>query len=244
MLKGLRKLKFLPSNNREFSALFREQVQKIEEIAQLFQQLIDCHETETQQQLHKKIKRIESEADDILTRIKSACEDSLIPPFISADILDISRLLDDIVDGIEGAADDFIEYKIEMPPSEIISITEIVVKASMKIHAIVPALEKFEHPIDLYGEMRELEHLADVINKKGIPKFYLEVEEAARQLSKMGSVLKTLKGAQRVIDLISQTIQMQNRAIAIDKVITRLEKTTDTLRQVTFLVRGVISKNV
>ena len=208
----------------EFYDLFQMQVEEIRNSSTYLRQLMQKSlSVDEKNSLHSKIKKSETIGDNILREISKLTNESVTSPFPRQDILNLARLLDDVLDGIEGAADNFIYYQVSKFNSSYLKMATIIDDGAELLTRVVPALEKFEHPMEIYAEMRELEHQADEINKTIIPKSYLAANTATS---------------------LDEFKILWIEAITTDKIITRMEKTADSLRHVTDTIKGVIAKRV
>jgi len=219
--------KGLLPHHQGFFDLFAKQVRLIRLSSKLLLQLIqNSANIEARRQIYKKITELETEGDKILGEIDTLCNEALIPPFSELIIIDLTQALDDTLDGIEGTAKDFLSYSFalkETTPNEVVELATMIAKAGERLPEIIPALKKFRHAYDCYDIMRDLEHRADDIKENTIPKGYLQV-------------LQSKKDQEPMADLIF--------AIALDKIISRLEATTDNFQRIAVIVKGVVTKRV
>lgn len=223
LLSRLRSISILP-NNRRFFTLFQAQMDEIKLSSSLLLQLTqNSTDSYRRPQIHRQIKESETRGDNILGQLYNLTNDSVTSPFPRQDILNLGRLLDDVLDGIEGAADHYINFEITEPKPALEDMARIIAQAGELLTDIIPALQKFDHPIDIYSSMRELEHRADDINKEIIPRSYLAANAATS--------MDEFKAA-------------WINAIATDKIITKMETTADSMRHVADTIKEVIAKRV
>jgi len=227
-------IRVLPQE-KGFYKLFQKQSKEVKYSAQLLLEMVTNSMDEKKcQQILKQIETSETKGDLILGEIDTLCNEAIIPPFPEQSILMLALVIDNALDGIEGAAQDFSRYKFalkEQPP-EILELAQLISLAGEKLPDIIPALQKYNHCDHIYDLMRDLEHKADDIKSVVIPTAYhkvFSIEEFNKSTSP---------------DSSSAIAREQVRAIAIDKVITRLEGVTDDLRHIANHVKGVISRGV
>ncbi|MFA5051796.1 MAG: DUF47 family protein [Patescibacteria group bacterium] len=212
----IRQLGFLP-NNAAFFDLFQKQVDEINFAAQKLLELVNnSHDPEKRKTLHKAIKDAERRGDDLVRELSALIMDSITTPFPRQDIHTLGQILDDTLDGIEGATDTIVNFRILNPSDRLKLMVGYIAEDATILQGIIKYLRRFDHPIDIYEAIRTLEHDADKINKVDIAEAFLS--------------------SRTVDDVVS--------AIAFSRAIGRLENTADLFRLASDFVKGVISKRV
>ncbi|MBN1983747.1 MAG: DUF47 family protein [Chitinivibrionales bacterium] len=236
-LGWIRSIRLIPTD-KKFYEFFQEQLELIEHAATLLNQMLDKTTDERQcKELHREIDRIETQGDEVYRKIYRLCRDSVTNPFPLNQILELARALDDILDGIEGTADDYQALRFTFDgdvSEELVELARLIGIASEQMRMIVEPLKKADHPIDIYRAISEIEHQADDLKSKILHDSYRHTEtEITRQIESLSEK-----------ELILLLVRLNHRAFAMVKLSDRLEKTTDFFLRASDLVKGVIAQRV
>ena len=131
---------------------------------------LDQHVTE--------IQRLEKVGDDIDRQITQRLEDAFVTPFDREDIHELTVRLDDVVDGIQAAAETFVIYAIDQPTYEARELTRILAAQGVEMLA---ALRKLDGLKDLDAHLERvhtLEHEADTLSRAAIGRLFRESTDA------------------------------------------------------------------
>ncbi len=215
-LHWVRNISFLPRNQR-FFVIYQAQVDEIHFAAtQLSALANNSHHAVKRGELHREIKQSESRGDQLVRDLSRLINDAITTPFSRDAIMQFGQILDDILDGIESAADTLVNFEVHNPPDDVRKMVELIAQAADCFQNSIGYFSRFENPIEIYEVIREIEHAADEINKLGIARVYLS--------------------ATSVNDLVD--------AQAFSRVIARLEDTADKFRHAADTMKGVIAKRV
>lgn len=124
------------------------------------------------------IQELEKRGDDIDREINQKLEDAFITPFDREDIHELTVRLDDVVDGIQAAAETFVIYDIERPTDEAVQLSRILAEQS---DHLLSALRKLDGLKDLDTDLvrvHELEHEADALSRAAIARLFRDGTEA------------------------------------------------------------------
>jgi predicted phosphate transport protein (TIGR00153 family) len=126
----------------------------------------------------EEIQRLEKEGDRIDREITGRLEDAFVTPFDREDIHELTVRLDDVVDGIQAAAETFVIYDIKEPTQEARDLTRILAAQGVEL---VAALRKLDGLKDLDSHLErvhELEHEADALSRAAVGRLFRESTDA------------------------------------------------------------------
>ena len=126
----------------------------------------------------EEIQRLEKEGDRIDREITGRLEDAFVTPFDREDIHELTVRLDDVVDGIQAAAETFVIYDIKEPTQEARDLTRILAAQGVEL---VAALRKLDGLRDLDSHLErvhELEHEADALSRAAVGRLFRESTDA------------------------------------------------------------------
>jgi predicted phosphate transport protein (TIGR00153 family) len=142
-------------------------------------QLYEMVKTYTDLERHvEEIQRLEKEGDRIDREITGRLEDAFVTPFDREDIHELTVRLDDVVDGIQAAAETFVIYDIKEPTQEARDLTRILAAQGVEL---VAALRKLDGLKDLDSHLErvhELEHEADALSRAAVGRLFRESTDA------------------------------------------------------------------
>jgi predicted phosphate transport protein (TIGR00153 family) len=121
-----------------------------------------------------RIQALEHRGDEIDIEIAARLERSFITPFDREDIHELYTRLDDVVDGIQEAAETVVIYGIEAPTSEARRLAGIIAAQSEQL---LEALRKLDH-LETAGmhlkAVHDLENEADGLSRAAIGRLFRE----------------------------------------------------------------------
>ena len=126
----------------------------------------------------EEIQRLEKEGDRIDREITQRLEDAFVTPFDREDIHELTVRLDDVVDGIQAAAETFVIYAIEQPTDEALELTRILSAQSVEL---AEALRKLDGLKTLQGHLdrvTDLEHEADALSRLAVGRLFRDSTDA------------------------------------------------------------------
>ena len=140
------------------------------------------------------IQALEKRGDQIDEEVLARLERAFTTPYDREDIHELVGFLDDIVDGIQGAAETFVIYQIDRPTEETREMVGILVGQAVELLA---ALSKLEAGKDLSAHLatvHELEHKADQLSRTAIGRLFREKMDAL-EVIKLRDLYSTLEDA-------------------------------------------------
>lgn len=114
------------------------------------------------------IRAAEHRGDEISHTIGRKLESTFVTPFDREDMHALISALDDVLDGVEEAADTFVLYKIDAPSEASIELASIIVRQCEQIHEVLTHLRGFTG-LDPYRiEIHRLENEGDRVGRLAI----------------------------------------------------------------------------
>jgi uncharacterized protein len=154
------------------------------------------------------IQALEKRGDQIDDEVLARLERTFTAPFDREDIHELVNFLDDVVDGIQGAAETFKIYDIARPTDECRLMVGILVGQAVQL---LEALTKLEKGKDLGAHLatvHDLEHQADALSRAAIGKLFkggldpLEVIKLREVYSTLEDTIDAAEDAAEVMERI------------------------------------------
>jgi predicted phosphate transport protein (TIGR00153 family) len=118
------------------------------------------------------IQALEHAGDEIDAEIAIRLERSFITPFDREDIHELSARLDDVVDGIQEAAETVVIYGIEEPTDEARQLAGIVDAQAEQLLAALKMLDHLEGAGSHLTQVHDLENKADGLSRAAIGRLF------------------------------------------------------------------------
>ena len=156
------------------------------------------------------IQALEKKGDGIDDEVLRRLERSFITPFDREDIHELVTFLDDVVDGIQGAAEEFQIYGIDQPTDEAKGMVRILVGQAEHLLEALRMLEKGKakelaaHLVAVHN----LEHQADTLSRAAIGHLFrggfepLEVIKVKDLYSTLEEAIDAAEDAAEVIERV------------------------------------------
>ena len=132
------------------------------------------------------IQALEHQGDEIDIEIAARLERSFITPFDREDIHELYQRLDDVVDGIQEAAETVVIYGIEAPTEEARRLSGIIAAQGEQL---LEALRKLDH-LETAGmhlkAIHDLENEADGLSRAAIGGLFRDGSDALRVIKLIG----------------------------------------------------------
>ncbi|MCL1942883.1 MAG: DUF47 family protein [Candidatus Azobacteroides sp.] len=196
----------------KFFPLLRETASILVQSSDLLYELFSCTDVSRRDELCKLIKAEELKGDKVTGYILKAMNETFVTPFDREDINALADEMDDVIDGINRAAQKVLLYSPENMPECTLHLSEIIRKGASEIQSAVielPNIKKNDkHFRQHYREIKHLEEEADVLYEVGIMNLFKEekntieliklkeiiqeLEKAANKINNTGKVFKTI----------------------------------------------------
>lgn len=123
----------------------------------------------------RRIEEIEHECDTIAHMTIDLLHRTFITPLDRDETLKLISKMDDVVDGIEAAAQRMLLFEIQKVPPRLVDLARVVMKEQEVLVELVPLLHGFKHPDrirSLIIEVQRLENEADGILRAGLGELF------------------------------------------------------------------------
>ena len=123
----------------------------------------------------EKVRRLESEGDELTRQIFAELNKTFITPLDREDMQRIASKIDDVIDFIDGIASRLYSYKIESPPPFTKPMVEELVKATNEVNYMVSKLRRIKNPQDMIDHCRntsDIEHKVDDLYRNAIRELF------------------------------------------------------------------------
>ena len=200
--------KLLPKEHRFFD-LFEQQASVISEGLDLFDLLLK--EFPRRQELTKRIKDVENDADRVAHEIFRMLNNVFVTPFDREDIQALVNQMDDVIDLVEAAGARMEIYDLSAPPDGVGGMIEILRKAFGKISSAISMLRDWKHReaiLEICVEVNRLENEGDSLLRqclqnlfKGasdpfyvikVKEIYESLEDAIDRCEDLANVIETI----------------------------------------------------
>ncbi len=158
-------VRLIPRDEKFFD-LFIEDGQNLLAAARALESMVTTYDRLDERMVE--IQALEKRGDQIDDELMARLERSFITPFDREDIHELVVHLDDIVDGIQAAAETFVIYRITQPTDEARQMVGILTGCAAQL---LEALQKLEKGKDLgphLATVHDLEHSADGLSRAAI----------------------------------------------------------------------------
>jgi len=125
----------------------------------------------------RRIEEIEHECDTIAHMTIDLLHRTFITPLDRDETLKLISKMDDVVDGIESAAQRMLLFDVQQVPARLVDLARVVMKEQEVLVELVPLLHGFKHPErirELIIEVQRLENEADGILRAGLGELFRE----------------------------------------------------------------------
>ena len=158
-------VRLIPRDEKFFD-LFVEDGQNLLEAARKLEAMVTSYDRLDERVVE--IQALEKRGDQIDDELMARLERSFITPFDREDIHELVVHLDDIVDGIQGAAETFVIYRITQPTDEARQMVGILAGAAAQLLEALTKLEKGKDLGPHLATVHDLEHRADGLSRAAI----------------------------------------------------------------------------
>ena len=164
----------LLSREERFFGLLRSSANNLNETAKLLVDLMEDYRDVPQKV--SEIKRLEEVGDHIIHEIMRNLHRTFVTPLDREDIAALGERLDDVVDSIEEAARNMIEYRIEQPTDKAIELARIIEQATAILQQAINKLHfrgaKLRDILPDSVEVNRLENEADQVFSRAIGELF------------------------------------------------------------------------
>ena len=170
----MRLLPSLLSREERFFGLLRSSANNLDEAARLLVDLMEDYQDVPAKVAE--IKRLEEVGDNIIHDIMRNLHRTFVTPLDREDIAALGERLDDVVDSIEEAARNLLEFRIEKPTEKAVELARIIGQAAQVLHQAVNKLHfrgsKLRDILRDSVEVNRLENEADQIFSRAMGELF------------------------------------------------------------------------
>ena len=170
----MRLLPSLLSREERFFGLLRSSAKNLDEAARLLVDLMEDYQDVPAKVAE--IKRLEEVGDNIIHDIMRNLHRTFVTPLDREDIAALGERLDDVVDSIEEAARNLLEFRIEKPTEKAIELARTIGQAAHVLHEAVSKLHfrgsKLRDILRDSVEVNRLENEADQIFSRAMGELF------------------------------------------------------------------------
>ena len=156
---------FMPKEER-FHELFAKDTANLLQAARLFADFANTADLEERRKKMPALKALEHQGDSITRQIFDALNSSFITPFDREDIRSLATDLDDILDYLEGVAQQLVNFDLGESPEGLQRFAEILVEMATEIDRVTELLWNLDNQRQIQERnvrVSDLENQADVL---------------------------------------------------------------------------------
>jgi len=189
-------LKWFIPQELKFFGMLANQSDNLLKGAKVFNRFVKDFEKlskEERKELSKKIKNIEKKGDDITHNITDELNRSFLTPFDKEDIHQLTDVMDNVLDFINGTSKRMILYDIESIMPETKELNSIILECVEEINLSVNDLQKLKNISHHSIKINTLENKADVITDRGIAALFKNNSNDAIKIIKHKEILELME---------------------------------------------------
>lgn len=200
-------VRLLPRDERFFDLFIRDG-EILLEAARKLEQLVTAYDRLDERVTE--IQALEKAGDQVDDEVARRLQRSFITPFDREDIHELVVHLDDVVDGIQAAAETFVIYGIDRPTDEARQMAGILAAQAAQLLEVLTRLEKGQGLEPHLAEIHELEHRADGLSRAAIGRLFHGGFEPL-EVIKLRDLYRTLEEA---VDAAEDAAEVVERILA------------------------------
>ncbi len=196
----------ISTSSNVFFELFSRSASNLREAAELLQDLAsDYRDVELKA---RRIQEREHEGDTITHEIIQRLNTMFITPMDREDIYTLATALDDVLDAIEEAADDFVLHNIVEPRASMVQQTDVLVHAAQQTEQALAALPSLDRGrLEPYWiEINSLENEGDRIFRRAVAEMF-SGDFKAMDVLKWKEVTETLEEALDGLENVANVVE-------------------------------------
>ena len=194
--------------DEKFFELFINDGETILEAARKLEEMVSSYDRLDER--IAEIQALEKRGDQIDDEIAARLGRSFITPFDREDIHELTIHLDDILDGIQAAAETFVIYGISRPGDEVKQLVGILTGQAVQLLEALTKLEKGRDIVRHLAIVHDLEHQADGLSRAAIGRLF-KGELDPLEVIKLRDLYKTLE---ETIDAAEDAAEVIERILA------------------------------
>jgi uncharacterized protein Yka (UPF0111/DUF47 family) len=207
-----RLVRLLLPRQDQFFTLLEQLADKIEAAAKVFAELGTAGEHARFADVAARLKPIETEADAVCQRLYEEIDRTFVTPIDREDIARLTKMLDNVVDGIEHTAAFAVLYRFTTLTDPMREMVRITVAAATEIARAARVLRKFADPDSMKGPtvaIHTLENEADTVYRAAIAALFtngVSAVELVRQKDMLFSLESGVDQCEDAMDVIRSVV--------------------------------------
>ncbi len=190
-------IRWLMPKEERFHELFDRDTANLLRAAHLFSELARA-DLPTRRLRMGEMRELEHEGDELTRQIFDALNSSFITPFDREDIRSLASDLDDILDYVEGVAQQLINFELAESPQELREFAEILVEMAAEIEQVTERIWNLAHQREIQQSVvriSDLENRADLLYNKVIADLFRPNGRDPLQIMKWKEIYDGLENA-------------------------------------------------
>ena len=190
-------IRWLMPKEERFHVLFDQDTANLVQAAHLFAEFARA-DLPTRRLRMGEMRELEHQGDTITRQIFDALNSSFITPFDREDIRSLATDLDDILDYVEGVAQQLINFELAESPEELREFAEILVEMAAEIERITEHVWNMARQREIQQavvRISDLENRADVLYNKVIADLFRPNGRDPLQILKWKEIYEGLENA-------------------------------------------------
>ena len=190
-------IRWLMPKEERFHELFGRDTANLLRSSRLFSEFVRA-DLPTRRLRMSELRELEHEGDTITRQIFDALNSSFITPFDREDIRSLATDLDDILDYVEGVAQQLINFELAESPEELREFAEILVAMAAEIEQVTEYVWNLSRQRELQQSIvriSDLENRADVLYNKVIADLFRPNGRDTLQIMKWKEIYEGLEHA-------------------------------------------------
>jgi uncharacterized protein len=190
-------IRWLMPKEERFHELFDRDTENLLRSARLFSEFVRA-DLPTRRLRMSELRELEHDGDTITRQIFDALNSSFITPFDREDIRSLATDLDDVLDYIEGVAQQLINFELAESPQELREFAEILVEMAAEIEQVTERIWNLTHQREIQQaivRISDLENRADVLYNKVIADLFRPNGRDPLQIMKWKEIYEGLENA-------------------------------------------------
>ncbi|MBP7125801.1 DUF47 domain-containing protein [Myxococcota bacterium] len=158
----------------------------------------------------RRIEEIEHECDTIAHMTIDLLHRTFITPLDRDETLKLISKMDDVVDGIESAAQRMLLFDVQKVPARLVDLARVVMKEQEVLVDLVPLLHGFKHPERIRAliiEVQRLENEADGILRAGLGELFRDYRSDPLAVIQLKELYERIEDASDQAEDVAEIIE-------------------------------------
>lgn len=178
--------------------------------ADLFTELVGTDNHDKQVELYTKIKALETECDQLITKVFEELNDAFVAPFDREDMHQLCDDMDDVMDYINASAKRLMLYHPSSIPPKALHMAEVILEGAKAIQAAVRELphmsKRPEIALQQCEKLHDLEHEGDDVYDNFVKELF-ETESDVKELIKIEEIMQNMEEATDRANHVGKTMK-------------------------------------